>query len=241
MLDLIDAKMTPGRLETSNDGKTVIVRDSMISYYEALCEYINHDLSEIPKILKKHGLSEYDSEGLQRSILSDGFRAIESAVYDGTLSKLKKIGLFPGVQEKLAQQNIEAIPNSHDLRIEIENLAGAVESNLKGLDQPLDPESLVFSSGTLCIPAEYVREIATRYTLPVTEEHLAIAEKIRSVALMLAELKTCGIQIYDEIRSPVRGDGHTLQVKGLITRLAEGEEFTDAELISQVLGIPCAH
>lgn len=240
-LNLEEAARKTGRLEKVEGKTPIIVRDGMIEYYTALCQSINQDLAGIPKALKQFGLAEYDGEGLQRSILRIGFHAVENAVYDSTLLRLKKIGLFPGVQEELAAKNVEAIPNLNDVREEINNISYNVKTNLEGLDQKIDLESLVFSSGSLCVPREYIEAIPTRYTIPVTDEDLAIVEKLKSVGEIIKLLKTSGIQLNDEIRNPIRGGGPAMVSKGLISQFAEGFEFTEAELVSLVIGIPFTH
>lgn len=229
-----------GRIEKTEGKNPVIVRDGMIEYYTTLCQSINQDLTGITKALKAFGLGEYDGEELQRSILRIGFHAVENAVYDSTLLRLKKIGLFPGVQEELAVKNVEAIPNLSDVRTEIDNISRNVKDNLEALDQKLELEALVFSSGSLCIPREYVEAIPARYTIPVTDEALAVVEKLKSVGEIIRLLKTSGIQLNDKVMNPIRGGGPAMVSKGLISQFAEGFEFTEAELVSLVMGIPFA-
>lgn len=235
---LLEAKFAPATLEQREKGKAVLVRAAMITYLTDTCRAIDAALAEIPQLLQKYKLSDYDTEVLQRSILREGFAAVQVAVRKRTLDRLEKAGLFPKVRERLADENTEAIPQA--LRDELEATVREIRALNADLDEPVDLEALWFRSGKLRIYPKYYEAIAPRYTLAVTEKERKTVEKIREAACLLADLKGQGVQIGDEMRiSPA--DGKPYLSPGLITRMAQGSGYTDAELLGLLHGIALTH
>ena len=237
---LLDAKSAPATLETREDGREVLVRDKMITYLTDICDSIDETLAQLPALIKKYSLSEYANEAIYRAMLVDGFGAVQEAVIERTRAKLRQSGLFPKLVEKLAVENVECIPP--EFRKELEE----VIRGLKDLNAELDvqlPEdfgTLQYISGKLLIPGFYRDEITARYTLSISGKERDTVKKIRRAAAILADLKDRGLQIADAMRIPPSG-GSPILVPGLITRMAAGSEYTDAELLGLVKGIELRH
>lgn len=238
---LIEARKAPGVLEKREDGKTVLVRTAMIDYYGGICEMVEGALAEIPEILKRYGLAEYDGEPLQRAILKDGFQAVERAVYDATLARLKKTNFFPGMQEELARKNVESIPGAGAARESLEKVINEIRTACEDIEFPrIDLGALVFESGRLKIPASYFESVRAVYTLEISLNHTETVKKIREAAALMADLEALGIQVKDQMRIPPRG-GNPILAPGLITRIVGGAQYSDAELIGAILGVQLNH
>lgn len=234
---LIEARRAPAVLEKREKGKEVLVRTSMVNYLTDTCRAIDTALAEIPQLLQKYELSEYDTEVLQRSILREGFAAVQVAVRKRSLDNMKKYGLLPKAREEWADKNTEAIPQA--LRDELEATVREIKALNSDLDEPVNLEALWFRSGKLRIYPKYYEAIAPRCTLAVTDKERKTVEKIRTAAAILAELKAQGLQVGDDFRpSP---DGKPYLFRGLITRMAQGSGYTDAELLGLLHGIELTH
>ncbi len=233
-----DAMKAPATLEKREKGREVLVRTRMIQYIMETCDAIDEGLAQIPALLKKYGLAEYDTEPVQRAIIQDGFTAVQVAVRDNTLARLEKAGLFPKVRQRLASENMDAIPQG--LREELSTLVGEIHAYNKDLDTPVDFETLWFRSGKLRIAPKYREAVAPRFTLEVSHKDRETVEKIRQAAALLSELKERGVRIADSMRvSPA--DGKAYQSPGLLTRMASGSGYTDAELLGLLHGLELTH
>lgn len=236
--DLLAATLAPAALEKREKGKEVLVRTAMISYTKGILEAIDSALAEIPQILQKHKLADFDGEALQRAILRDGFPAVQVAVKEHTLKRLEKSGLFPKLREKLAAENVDCIPQG--AREELEAVVREINALNSDLQARVDLGALRFSYGRLRVPPKVYEEVAPRYTLEVTPKERKTVEKIREAACICAELKAQGVQIADDMRiSPA--DGKPYLAPGLITRMAGGSGYTDAELLGLLHGIALQH
>ena len=238
-LALIDAKRQAAVLE-ERDGKKVLIRQSLIDYFHGICEEADHHLATTPALLKEHGISDLDSETMQREILDRGFRAIWEAIFDRTLAQMKAAGLFPSLQREMAEKNANSIPRGNELRRAIEDAVGAYRVALEQLDRTLSDSDLVFQDGCLHIPSEYVDAIGPRYTIPVSAENENTVKKIRMAGEIIAELKAQGVPVSDEMRMAPNGQ-RPIQFPGLISRLAAGTTYTDAELLGLLAGIELTH
>lgn len=237
-VQLIDAKRQAAVLE-ERDGKKVLVRQSLINYFHGICEEADHHLATIPALLKDYGLADLDTEAMQRSILEDGFRAVWDAVFDRTMAQMKE-ALFPNVRRELAEKNANSIPRGDELRRAIEDAVGSYRVAVEQLDRPLADADLVFHDGALHVPAEYVDAIGPRYTIPVSAEHENTVKKIRMAGEIIGELKVQGVAVSDEMRMAPNGQ-RPIQFPGLISRLAAGTTYTDAELLGLLAGIELTH
>ena len=237
---LLEARLAPATLDKREKGKEVLVRTSMINYFTGICNAIDEALASFPVMLKKYGLAEYDNEPLQRAMLRDGFAAVQLAVRARTLERLEKSGLFPKVRTRLAEENVDAIPQG--LRDELEATVEGIKGYSKTLDAPIDFETLWFKSGKLRIPPKYRAEIEPRYTLEVSDKDRKTVEKIREAAAIFADLQKHfpTVQIADTMRVPPAG-GSPILAQGLITRMANGSGYTDAELLGYLRGIELSH
>lgn len=235
---LLEARRAPAVLEKKERGKEVLIRTAMIQFFTGTCDAIDEALAQLPALLKKHGLAEYDNEPLQRSMLSDGFAAVQVAVKNRTLDRLEKSGLFPKVRERLANENTDAIP--HALRDELEATVREINALNRELDLPVNFGALWFKSGKLRIPPKYRAEIEPRYTLDVSSKDRKTVEKIREAAAIFADLNAQGVQVGDEMRVPPSG-GSPILAPGLITRMAQGSGYSDAELLGLLHGIELTH
>lgn len=238
-MQLIDAKRQAAVLE-ERDGKKVLVRQSLIDYFHGICDEADHHLATVPALLKDYGLADLDSETMQRSILEDGFRAVWDAVFDRTMAQMKAAGLFPNVQREMAEKNANSIPRGDELRRAIEDAVGAYRVALDQLDRPLADTDLIFQDGCLHIPSEYVAAIGKRYVLPVTDGQVDTVKKIRMAGEIIGELKAQGVAVSDEMRMAPNGQ-RPIQFPGLISRLAAGTTYTDAELLGLLAGIELTH
>lgn len=235
---LLEARRAPAVLEKKERGKEVLIRTAMIQFFTGTCNAIDEALAQLPALLKKHGLAEYDNEPLQRSMLSDGFAAVQVAVKNRTLDRLEKSGLFPRLREKLAVENVDCIPRA--LRDELEATIREINNLNRDLDLPVDFGALWFKSGKLRIPPKFRAEIEPRYTLEVSGKDRKTVEKIREAAAIFADLNAQGVQIADEMRVPPSG-GSPILAPGLITRMAKGSGYSDAELLGLLHGIELTH
>lgn len=235
---LFEATRTPAIYKSAGKGKAVLIRQAMIDYMTGICDAIDAALAQIPQLLQKYKLSEFDNEILQRAILKDGFGAVQVAVYNRTVKSLEKSGLFPQLQKELANKNVDCIPL--ELRPELEAVAREIKECNRELMEPIDLETLWFRSGKLRVPPKYREGIEPRFILPVPEKDFKTVEKIREAAAILAELKKRGIQIEDGLRTPPAG-GAPILCQGLISRMASGSSYTDAELFGLLQGIPLTH
>ena len=238
-VQLIDAKRQAAVLE-ERDGKKVLVRQSLIDYFHGICEEADHHLATIPALLKEYGISDLDSETMQREILDRGFRAIWDAVFDRTRKQLERAGLYPNLQREMAAKNADSIPRGDELRRAIEDAVGAFRVAVEQLDRPLADTDLIFQDGCLRVPSEYVAAIASRYTLAVTDGQVDTVAKIRQAGTIIAELKAQGVPVSDEMRMAPNGQ-RPIQFPGLISRLAAGTTYTDAELLGLLAGIELTH
>lgn len=238
-IQLVEAKRQAAVLE-ERDGKKVLVRQSLIDYFHGICEEADHHLATIPVLLKDYGLNDLDSETMQRSILDRGFRALRDAVFDRTLAQMQTVGLFPHVQREMAEKNANSIPRGDELRRAIEDATGAYRVAVEQLDRPLADVDLVYHDGALRIPSEYVDAIGPRYTIPVSAEHENTVKKIRMAGEIIGELKAQGVPVSDEMRMAPNGQ-RPIQFPGLISRLASGTTYTDAELLGLLAGIALTH
>lgn len=238
-IQLVEAKRQAAVLE-ERDGKKVLVRQSLIDYFHGICEEADHHLAAIPVLLKDYGLNDLDSETMQREILDRGFRAIWDAVFDRTLAQMQTVGLFPHVQREMAEKNANSIPRGDELRRVIEDAVGAYRVAVEQLDRPLADVGLVYHDGALHIPSEYVDAIGPRYTIPVSAEHENTVKKIRMAGEIIGELKAQGVPVSDEMRMAPNGQ-RPIQFPGLISRLASGTTYTDAELLGLLSGIALTH
>lgn len=238
-VQLIDAKRQAAVLG-ERDGKKVLVRQSLIDYFHGICEEADHHLATIPALLREFGLSDVDSEQMQREILDRGFRAIWDAIFDRTMDKMRAAGLFPNVQRELAERNANSVPRGDELRRAIEDAVGAFRVAVEQLDRPLADTALIFQDGRLHIPPEYVDAIASRYTIPVSAEHENTVKKIRMAGEIIGELKAQGVPVSDEMRMAPNGQ-RPIQFPGLISRLSSGVVYTDAELLGLLAGIELTH
>lgn len=235
---LIEARRAPARLETDEKGKEILVRRTLLGFFTDTVKGIDDALARIPELLDKHGLSEYDNEMSQRKILSDGYPAVEEAVINGTLSKLKHSGLFPQLQRKMAIQNTEYIPR--ELKDEIEAVRRDVKAYTADLLNLIDFDRLIFRSGKLKVYPKYIEGLLPSCTIEVSKQDRKTLEKIRQVAELLADLKAQGVQIGDEMRiNP--GTDRPILCEGLVTRMAKGSKYDDAELLGLLHGIALTH
>lgn len=235
---LLEARRAPAVLEKKERGKEVLIRTAMIQFFTGTCDAIDEALAQLPALLKKHGLAEYDNEPLQRAMLRDGFAAVQLAVRDRTLNRLEKSGLFPKVRTRLAEENVDAIPQG--LRDEVEAVVRGISALNRDLDCAMDFDTLWFKSGKLRIPPKYRAEIEPRYTLEVSSKDRKTVEKIREAAAIFADLNAQGVQVGDEMRVPPSG-GSPILAPGLITRMAQGSGYSDAELLGLLHGIELTH
>lgn len=236
---LIEAMKAPAVLEKRERGKEVLIRTALIQFYTGTCDAIDEAFAQIPALLKKHGLAEYDNEPLQRSILSEGFAAVQLAVEKRTLDNLAKTSLFPKVRARLAAENVDCIPQG--LRDELEATVREINALNKELDLPVDFGALWFKSGKLRIPPKYRAEIEPRYTVEVSSKQRKAVEKFRKAAEAIAELKAeyPNLRYSDyHFQSP---DGRTYINSGIISRLANGDKYTDAELLGLLQGNTPTH
>jgi len=236
---LFEALQTPATLEDAGRGKLVLVRKSMIDHFTGIVDSIDTALAQIPQLLAKYKLQEFDTEPLQRSILQDGFAAVEAAVESRTLRNLEKSGLFPKLQKELAARNVECIPQG--LRPELEAACREIQGLISELDIPVDLGALWFRSGKLRVPPKYREDIAPRYTVEVSTKQRKAVEKFRKAAEAIAELKAeyPNLRYSDyHYQSP---DGRTYINSGIISRLANGDKYTDAELLGLLQGIELTH
>lgn len=232
---LMDAQRATPILMEEGRGKFVLVRKGLIDYFTELCTSIDSLLAQIPQLLAKHQLQEYDTEPLQRAILRDGFAAVQGAVYNRTIKNLEKSGLFPKVQKELANKNVDCLPE--ELRGEIEDLCREIQELARELEEPLDFEALWFRSGKLRIPPKYLEGIAPRYTLPVSDKERKTVAQIRQAAELIEEIKKAGVELSGgSYLSPA--DGKLYPTPGLLERLTDGKKYTDAELLAVVKKIP---
>lgn len=238
-VQLIDAKRQAAVLE-ERDGNKVLVRQSLIDYFHGICEEADHHLATVPVLLKDFGLADLDSETMQREILDRGFQALWDSVFDRTQKQLERAGLYPNLQREMAERNANSIPRGDELRRAIEDAVGAYRVALDQLDRPLADTDLIFQDGCLHIPSEYVDAIGPRYTLPVSAEHEHTVKKIRLAGEIIGELKAQGVPVSDEMRMAPNGQ-RPIQFPGLISRLAAGTTYTDAELLGLLLGIELTH
>lgn len=235
---LLEARLAPATLDKREKGKEVLVRTSMINYFTGICNAIDEALASFPVMLKKYGLAEYDNEPLQRAMLRDGFAAVQLAVRDRTLNRLEKSGLFPKVRTRLAEENVDAIPQG--LRDEVEAVVREISALNRDLDRAMDFDTLWFKSGKLRIPPKYRAEIEPRYTLEVSSKDRKTVERIREAASILSDLEAQGVRVGDEMRIPPSGGSPVLS-PGLITRMVRGSGYTDAELLGLLHGVELRH
>ena len=235
---LLEARLAPAKLEADEKGKEVLVRRVLLGFFFDTVKSIDDALAQIPELLDKRGLSEFNNEKAQRNILSDGYPAIEKAVIDGTLSKLKHSGLFPRYQQEMAQKNLEYIPK--ELKDEIEAIRREIKAYASDLLNPIDFDRLTFRSGKLKMYPKYMEGLVPMCTIEVSKSDRKTVEKIRQVAELLADLKAQGLQIGDEMRMNPATDKPIL-CEGLITRMAKGSKYDDAELLGLLHGIALTH
>ena len=235
---LLEARLAPATLDKREKGKEVLVRTSMINYFKGICDAIDEALASFPVMLKKYGLAEYDNEPLQRAMLRDGFAAVQLAVRDRTLNRLEKSGLFPKVRTRLAEENVDAIPQG--LRDEVEAVVRGISALNRDLDCAMDFDTLLFRSGKLRIPPKYRAEIEPRYTLEVSSKDRKTVERIREAASILSDLEAQGVRVGDEMRVPPSG-GSPVLAPGLITRMVRGSGYTDAERLGLLHGVELRH
>lgn len=233
-ISLSEARRAPAVLEARERGRFVLVRQTVIDHITEACKAIDSTLAQIPALLEKYGLQEYNTEPLQRAILSDGYAAIEGAVYRNTVEKMAKIGLFPTVQRKYANDNVAAIPAG--LKQEIENLLGEIKGYAAELDLAPDFGALWFRSGKLRIPPQYVSAIAPRYEFPVSDKDRKAMERIREAAKILASIEVPEKEITTGVTVPA------FDPIKIATNIAKGEKYTDAELLGKIaLNIHLTH
>lgn len=236
--ELIEARRAPAKLETDEKGKEILVRRVLLGFFTDTCKGIDGALARIPEMLDKYGLSDYNNEMIQRKILRDGYPAIEETVINGTLLKLKHSGLFPQLQKKMARENLEYIPK--ELKDEIEAVRREVKAYASDLIAPIDFDRLTFRSSKLKMYPKYMEGLAPMCTIEVSKTDRKTVEKIRQVAELLADLKAQGLQIGDEMRMNPTTDKPIL-CEGLITRMAKGSKYDDAELLGLLHGIALTH
>lgn len=235
---LFEARQAPAILERRERGKEVLVRSAMINYFTGLCDALDNAFAQLPVLLKKYDLAEYDNEVTQRAILAGGFDAVQRAVHDRTLLQMEKYNFLPKLRERYARENADAVPRG--LRDELEALLREINALNRDMDISLDYASLWFKSGKLRIPPKFRADIEPRYTLEVSSRDRKAIEKIREAAAILAEIQGYGISIADQMRiSPA--DGKAYLAPGLITRISKGEGYTDAELLGLFQGIELTH
>ena len=236
--ELLEARRAPAVLEKKERGKEALVRSAMINYFTGLCDAFDDALAQLPVLLKKYDLAEYDNEVTQRAILAGGFDAVQIAVHDRTLLQMEKYNFLPKLRERYARENADAVPRA--LRDELEALIREINGLNHDLDIAIEFESLWFKSGKLRIPPKYRADIAPRYTLEVSSRDRKAIEKIREAAAMLVEVKSYGVQVADQMRvSPA--DGKPYLAQSPITRISQGEGYTDAELLGLLKGIELTH
>lgn len=234
-----EANRTPAVLQEDKKGNPVaLVRQDMIDAMKGICEDINANLAKIPQLLQENNLSEYDSEALQRDIVRNGFDALQVEVYDRTLRNLEKTGLFPKIRKELATKNADCLPQ--ELRTELDGIRDCIKSSNRDLIRPINLDDLMFEEGKLRIPAEALDFIVPTFTIAISSDDADTVKKIRDAAALMAELKFRGVQVSDEMCIPPRG-GNPILVPGLITRMASGSEYTDAELLGLLHGIQLNH
>ncbi len=237
---LLEAKRATAKLEKREKGKFVLVREQMISFFMDTCKAIDEALATIPQTLKKHNLSDIDGERTQRAILREGFPAVEEAALAYYERTLEKGGiLVPSVRRKYALEQEGAVC-TEALKQDIEAIVREVRALNTELLPPMDLEGLWFRSGKLRVPPKYLEGIAPACTLEVPEKDFKTVEQIRTAAAILAELKARGVQIADDMQiSPANGKPYLSP--GLITRMASGAKYTDAELLGMLQGINLTH
>lgn len=235
---LLEARRAPAKLEADEKGKEVLVRRVLLGFFSDTVKSIDDALAQIPELLDKAGLSEYSNEKVQRNILAEGYPAIERAVVDGTLSKMRHSGLFPRYQEKMARENLEYIPK--ELKDEIEAVRREIKAYASDLLNPIDFDRLIFRSGKLKMYPKYMEGLVPMCTIEVSKQDRKTIEKIRQVAELLADLQAQGVQIRDEMRMNPTTDKPIL-CEGLITRMAKGSKYDDAELLGLLHGIALTH
>lgn len=236
---LIEARRASATLTTNENGKEILVRESMISYISGTCDALDEALSRIPAVLQQYELSEeYDTEQLQRAIVRDGYAAIVLAVRAHTIARLEQSGLFPKVRAQLAEQNVDALEPS--LRDEVEAIVSEINGLNSALDIQLELAGLWFEDGKLRIPPKYRSEIPARYTLAVSSKDRKTVEQIREAATIIRNLQKAGVQTADEMRVPPAG-GSPILAPGLISRMAQGSKYSDGELLGLLHGINLTH
>ena len=236
----VEAVKAPAALEVDGKNK-VLVRSAMINYFKGLCDDMDKAFAQIPQILEKYGLSDYNKESLHRAILFDGFYAVYQAVENATRDNLKKSGLFPKVAERLAKENADAI--SEDCKRDIEGLVreiNALNKELSDIGLGIRLDAVWFRSGKLRVQPKDLEAIAPRFTIPVSEKDIKTVEKIRQAASLLAELKSVGVSVSDEMRL-APPDNKPFFSPGVISRIAGGSKYDDAELLGFLHGIELTH
>lgn len=221
----IDARRAPATLE-KQDGKEVLVRSSMVSFVLEACDALDATLAQIPATLTQNGLESYDNEKLQREVIKDGGGSVWLAVFNRTLKSLESTGLVPKLSRQYANKNAdEAVP--HELQQRFDNIAAEISALCKELaeangDNP-DLDRLWFKSGKLRVPPAYREAVAPRFTMEVPSKDRKLVKAMRETAGALADLKRAGVDI------------------AIVSRMANGSEYDDAELLGALTGIILTH
>ena len=100
--------------------------------------------------------------------------------------------------------------------------------------------ALWFKSGKLRVQPKNREAIAPRFTIPVSEKDFKTIEKIRQTSSLMAELKECGVSVADEMRL-APPDNKPFFSPGVISRIAGGSKYDDAELLGFLHGIALTH
>lgn len=235
---LHNAYKVPPVLKSEGRGK-VLIKQGLIDYQTQCFRELDEALARIPDALTRYNLEEFNNETLQRAIISEGSSAVEDAVLKRTLDKLEKSGLFPApkVRREWALKTLEELLTKQ-VKNDFNDLSGAVNGCYKSLIGPcpaLD-SLLVFRGGKLRVHPRFIAEIEPRFTLAVDEKHLKHVKKIREAASMVAELDAMSRKAAEEMEPrPLAGIAY--DAADLVTRLARGAVFEDAELVAMVMGV----
>lgn len=214
-----DAKRVTPEL-TKDKGTEILVQRTVIDFLTDTIKKLDAKLATIPTLLEQHEITaRYSSNELvQRGIIREGFEAVKDAVRADSIDNLKKMGFYGRVQRDLAEQNVSGIPAvlGEDIKWLINDIIG-LASDLQEIG--FDLGALWFRNGKLRVPPKYQEGLLARFTIEVSKQDRKTVEKLREAVKAVKEAKEAGLS-YDLIRS-----------------MANGSEYTDAELLAMLHGI----
>ena len=224
-ITLDEARRAPATLEKHN-GTEMLIRTKLVAFVMETCKEMDAALARIPALLDEYGLKDYNTEPLQREILQDGSSSVWVAVRDQTMKRLESTGLVPKIRWRLANENADtAVPEEfrQKLNFLVEEIKGYNKHLIMANGEAVNLDSLLFRSNKLRIPPKYLEAVTPRFTFAVPDKDRKTVKAMRVAASTLADLKKCGVNL-DTIAS-----------------MANGKEFTDAELLGLLQGIALKH